>query len=94
MPKVLFWGGLAGNRFPSGTDYHDYPNAVSFGYDNLYPTHVRISVGGLVDGRGWSAKSNAPDPADVTPASGLVEYEITRTGLGGVNGETRGSLLV
>ena len=56
----------------------------------------------------------APDPADVTPASGLIKYEITATGwvvaatgepwsegtrhpgseLRGVNGETRGSLLV
>ena len=87
-------GRLVGNWFPAGTEYKDEQTALSFVYNYLNPTQVRISVGGLVEHRGWGVRGNAPDPADVTPASGLIKYEITRTGLGGVNEETRGSLLV
>ena len=43
------------------------------------PTRIRISVGGTLDlapfARG--VVGNAPDPADVTPASGLVKYELS-----------------
>ena len=107
-------GRLVGNWFLTGTESYNERSALSFVYDYLDPTQIRISVGGLVERRGWGVRGIAPDPADVTPASGLIKYEITATGwvvaatgepwsegtrhpgseLRGVNGETRGSLLV
>ena len=106
-------GRLVGIWFQEGTGYGE-GQALAFAYDYLDPTQIRISVGGLVERRGWGVRGNAPDPADVTPASGLIMYEITGTGwvvaatgeewpegsphpgseLKGVNGESRGSLLV
>ena len=68
----------------------------------------------MVEGRGWGIAGNAPDPSDVTTASGIIKYEIFETGwivaatgdawseasshpgsaLRGVNGESRGTVLV
>ena len=73
-------GRLVGNWFSEGTGFYSEQEAASFVYDYLDPTQIRISVGGLVQRRGWGVRGNQPDPADVTPASGLIVYEITDTG--------------
>ena len=73
-------GRLVGNWFLEGTEGYSEEQALSFVYDYLDPTQIRISVGGLSGRRGWGVRGNAPDPADVIPASGLIKYEITDTG--------------
>ena len=75
-------GRLVGNWFLEGTEGRREQTALSFVYDYLDPTQIRISVGGLDERErgGWGVTGNAPDPADVTPASGPIKYEITGTG--------------
>ena len=84
-------GRLVGNWFLEGTvDYRGsgplrFPNYwyghLAIVYDYLDPTAIRISVGGLGDYGGmlFGVRGNAPDPADVTQASGLVKYELMGT---------------
>ena len=73
-------GRLVGNWFLEGAKGADEQKALAFVYDYLDPTQIRISVGGLVERRGCGVRGNAPDPTEVTPASGLIKYEITGTG--------------
>ena len=106
-------GRLIGNWFLEGTvDYRGsgplvFPNYwyghFAIVYDYIDPTQIRIGVGGLGDDGGmvFGVRGNSPDPADVTPTSGLIKYEITSSRysfpgseIRGDNGETRGTLLV
>ena len=84
-------GRLVGNWFLEGTvDYRGsgplrfqnyWYGHLAIVYDYLDPTAIRISVGGLGDYGGmlFGVRGNTPDPADVTPASGLVKYELMGT---------------
>ena len=105
---------MVGNWLPQDALNFSEEQALSFVYDYLDPTQIRISVAGLSERRGWGVRGNGPDPAGVTLGSGLIKYEITDTGwivaatgkawpegsshpgskLRGVNGESRGTLLV
>ena len=73
-------GRLVGNWFLEGTKGADEQRGLAFVYDYLDPTQIRISVSGISWRRGWGVRGNAPDPADVTLASGLIKYEIMDTG--------------
>ena len=73
-------GRLVGSWFLEGTERYSEGQALSFVYDYLDPAMIRISIGGLDKRRGWGVRGNAPDPANVTPASGLIKYEITESG--------------
>lgn len=81
-------GRLAGNWFLEGTDgYKGDPKKAEYwsshmtiAYDYHDPTKVRVSIGD------WNSKStqfavkhNAPDPKDVSVASGVIAYELLRT---------------
>ena len=58
-----------------------WPMSVAFVYDYFDPGLVRISIGGTIAGPGvWTIPPDAPRPADVTPASGLVAYRLMYTG--------------
>ena len=71
-------GGLGTDRYWNGH--------LSISYDHIDPSEIRISVGrdiGLtsddcrVCGGVYAVKNNAPDPATVTAADGIVKYEMT-----------------
>lgn len=82
-------GRLVGNWFlGSLADYtaaRDWRNDLAIVYDHFDPTQIRINVGaetGISDEacsicqRAYGVKGNAPDPADVSPATGMVKYEL------------------
>jgi len=76
-------GALVGDWFHLGLadsdswDATGWSQTVGFVYDFYDPTQVRISIGGTVDAPGvWAIDPTAPDPATVTPASGLVAYRL------------------
>ena len=73
-------GRLVGNWFLEGGENPGEAARLAFVFDYLDPTQVRIPIGGMVEGRGWGIAGNAPDPSDVTTASGIIKYEIFETG--------------
>ena len=47
-------------------------------YDSIDPDHIIVSFGDFNDEeRQFGVSSNAPDPAEVSVATGLVMYELT-----------------
>lgn len=85
-------GRLAGNWYvENGT------NAVAFAYNTYDPAQVRISIGGILATNGvFSTGAVEPRPADVSVATGLVRYTLTRarTGLPLAFDTPSGSMLV
>jgi len=80
-------GHLVGNWFDQSLPLdstegpNGWPRSVAFVYDYYDPSLVRISIGGTVASPGvWTIPADAPRPADVTPASGLVAYRLMYTG--------------
>ena len=76
-------GKLVGDWFHQGLadadswDATGWSQTVAFVYDYYDPTQVRISIGGTVGLPGvYAIDPTAPDPANVTPASGLVAYRL------------------
>ncbi len=80
-------GKLVGNWFEKGTNGygsldHEHPSAghLAITYDYLDPTQIRVSTGDYA-GQGsmqFGVVSNAPDPAGITVASGLVTYTLAQ----------------
>ena len=77
-------GRLVGNWFLQGTNGYEGVNRdrywaghLAVAYDHLDPSHVVISLG-TFDGASAqvAVRGNAPDPADISVASGLVVYEL------------------
>ncbi|MBI5395240.1 MAG: hypothetical protein HZA91_08100 [Verrucomicrobia bacterium] len=78
-------GRLAGNWYREGTGGYagldrrwDYwVGHLTFAYHHLAPSQIIISIGEL-DGRArqFAVRGNAPDPAKVSPANGLVKYSL------------------
>ncbi|HVE80855.1 MAG TPA: hypothetical protein VNA68_01810 [Candidatus Dormibacteraeota bacterium] len=75
-------GKLRGSWFEEGKtqkDMHDWTIEVSFSPDHYDPSHFMISMGLYdKDAKQFYARGNAPDPATVSPASGLVKYELVQ----------------
>ncbi|MEO8481672.1 MAG: hypothetical protein ABI634_05640 [Acidobacteriota bacterium] len=76
-------GRLAGNWFLEGLAPSDSsnvsagPRQLAFVRDVLNPSAVRISVGGTLAMTGvFAIDSGAPDPADVSAASGAIGYRL------------------
>jgi hypothetical protein len=76
---------LAGNWFLDGTPVgdvlfqNDYSaNHLAFVYDMIDPSRIRIAAGGTLQSAPfvWGVTGNAPDPVDVTGASGPVKYAL------------------
>lgn len=79
-------GRLVGNWFQEGTNGYEgvdrsryWGTHLSFAYDFLDPSHVALSIG-TFDGRSeqFGVRDNGPDPAEISVASGPVEYELVR----------------
>jgi hypothetical protein len=81
-------GAASGNWFVVGTN--GYGGVGGEGAGNYWSGHLALARGnidpsllvfsaGFPDGstRQWAVKGNAPDPATVTTASGMVKYELT-----------------
>lgn len=89
-------GAASGNWFLAGTNGYGgltgegggsyWAGHLSLAYSNIDPRLVEISMG-MPDGssRQWTVTNNAPDPATVTAASGVVKYEVRS-----LNGDTLG----
>ncbi|MDP3995132.1 MAG: hypothetical protein Q8P78_00780, partial [bacterium] len=84
-------GRLVGSWFREGTDYRGegadctyYECHLAFAYNHIDPNWVRISVpdSGIEESAcnvcfgAFGVKGNGPDPATITPESGLVKYEL------------------
>ncbi len=81
-------GALAGNWFLEGTpvsyeasSYLYGENQLAFVYDMYDPLVIRICAGGTVSLApfNFQVRDNAPDPREVTSASGMVKYELACT---------------
>jgi hypothetical protein len=72
-----------------------WPKLLAFTFDNVRPGERRISVGGTLalDGT-FSVDAGSFNFADVTPASGLVPYRLTRGPSDGGAGSAVGTMLV
>jgi hypothetical protein len=79
-------GRLVGNWFKVGTNGYGGANPsyyweghLSIAPDAYDPAHVIFSIGNF-SGRAeqFGVKGNAPDPANVTPETGLVTYELVQ----------------
>jgi len=92
-------GKLVGGWFQEGTGGFQGPPGIQQGtgrywdghlaiaYDYIDPTSVKISVGNWPGGATqFAVKGNAPDPATIDIASGVVKYELTPGGY--INGDT------
>lgn len=56
----------------------NWAKALSFAYDYFDPSLVRISIGGTIAPAGvWAIEAGAPRPADVSTASGQVNYRLS-----------------
>ncbi|MBI5774680.1 MAG: hypothetical protein HZA89_13170 [Verrucomicrobia bacterium] len=104
-------GRLAGNWYREGTGGYagldrrwDYwVGHLTFGYHHLAPSVVIVSIGEL-DGRArqFAVRGNAPDPAKISKADGVVKYTLvtpsvdSRTGrpMTGFQERAYGTLLV
>ena len=76
-------GKLVGNWILKGTSgdiLAEWKKQLAFVYDKYDPTQVRIAVGGVLnvpgEGKVYQVVGNSPDPAKVTPDSGLVVYRL------------------
>ncbi|MBK7594526.1 MAG: hypothetical protein IPJ11_04595 [Gemmatimonadetes bacterium] len=57
-----------------------WPKSLAFVFDEVDPRVVRISIGGTVAPPGiWGIPADAPAPATVSVASGLVAYRLMYT---------------
>ncbi len=79
-------GHLAGNWFEQGVPMdstegpNGWPRTVAFVTDYYDPSLIRISIGGTIATPGiWTIAADAPRPADVNPASGVVAYRLLYT---------------
>ena len=101
-------GKASGNWFLLGTNGYSgtangngayWSGHLSLAYGHIDPALVIISMG-FTDGSSqqWAVKGNAPDPATVDAASGLVKYEVMRAAGDSVrtnlNGAVSGVVLV
>jgi len=80
-------GRLSGNWFHESLSPGDsagpggWARHLAFVHDNVDPSQVRISVGGMLAQLGvFAVEATAPDPADVDVTSGLVMYRLSRGG--------------
>lgn len=79
-------GKLIGNWFKQGAlpNYMNQPQfwhqELSLFYDYIDPSTIRVMIGSLADGRpgnfGFNVVGNTPDPAKISPLSGLVKYSL------------------
>ncbi|MGA2657980.1 MAG: M23 family metallopeptidase [Verrucomicrobiota bacterium] len=54
---------------------------LAFAYDGRQPESVRVSIGGTVAPPGlYAIQARGPDPATVSPGTGLVRYELVAIG--------------
>ena len=69
------YGGLTGE---GGGNY--WAGHLALAYDNIDPRLLIFSMG-FPDGttHQWAVKGNAPDPATITAANGMLKYEVTTT---------------
>jgi hypothetical protein len=73
---------VADSAGPGGWTRH-----LAFVRDNLDPSKIRISVGGMITSAGVFAIADGdPDPASVTTSSGPVTFHVTSTAFGGPSG--------
>ncbi|MBI4173460.1 MAG: hypothetical protein HY519_01955 [Candidatus Aenigmarchaeota archaeon] len=83
-------GKLVGNWFEVGTSWYEgkkeynrgtgyWSTHLAFAYDGIVPDTIVVSMGDF-DGKAvqFGVKGNAPDPADVDAADGLVKYELVQ----------------
>lgn len=80
-------GHLAGNWFDQSLPVDStegpggWPRTVAFVTDYDDPSLIRVSIGGTIAAPGlWTIPADAPRPADVVPANGLVAYRLLYTG--------------
>lgn len=75
-------GALMGNWFLVGRSKEResyWTNNLSIVYDHLDPTQIRISFGNFGGyPKAFGVQGNAPNPATINIASGLVKYELTK----------------
>ena len=81
-------GAASGNWFLQGTNWYNgvvgegggnyWVGHLALAYDQIDPSLLMFSLG-FPNGttRQWTIKGNAPDPATVTAANGVVKYEVT-----------------
>ncbi len=75
-------GKLVGNWFLQGTNGYAgsdrsryWAGHLSFVYDYLDPSQIRVSIGTFGDrARQFGVQGNGPDPAQVDPRTGIVKY--------------------
>ena len=82
-------GRLVGNWFQEntggyrggGVSANYWSTHLAFAYDHLDPSLIIVSIGDFNgEAKQFAVKGNAPDPATVSTASGLVKYELVAGG--------------
>lgn len=93
-------GRLSGNWFLEGTPAsgsllpENWPRQLAFAYSNTHPANVLVSIAGTLPIVNLCAvQAGAPDPAAVSPASGVVAYQLYQKEPPVSEGEGRGRLL-
>lgn len=90
-------GKLIGNWFEEGTNWYGgktngtggeyWGGHLSFAPDHYDPTYFIISIGDFGgEAKQFTTVANTPDPAQVSPQSGLVKYELVQWGYTDANG--------
>lgn len=86
-------GHLAGGWFLDGlpvaqsADFTSGPMELAFVRDVHDPSVVRISIGGTLAMTGiFGVDASDPDPASITPASGVVTYQLSPSAFGAPSG--------
>jgi hypothetical protein len=86
-------GRLAGNWFldslpvAQSAIFTSGPMEMAFVRDVNDPSVVRISIGGMLAMTGiFGVAAGDPDPGSITPASGVVSYQLTGSGFGAPSG--------
>lgn len=80
-------GGYIAND-PTAQGY--WKGHLVFAYNEIDPSSIEISMGswaGSTSGSQFAVKTNAPDPKDISVASGLIKYELTNASFITVSGE-------
>ena len=75
-------GALTGNWFLKGRNSareEYWVNNMSIVYDHLDPSQIRVSLGNFGGyPKAYGVRGNAPAPASVTAASGIITYELMK----------------
>ncbi len=80
-------GGYTGND-PTVQGY--WRGHLVFAYNEIDPSSIEISIGswaGTTNGSQFAVRNNAPDPKEVSVASGMIKYELTHASFTTLDGK-------